>query len=190
MLTEMTAWASETTARIGEQIRLHRQGRPAMWLAERTAELGHPISRTAISEYETGKRKAIPVTDLVAIAAALEVPPITLIYPHLPDGPVEVLPDVSSSSLDAAQWFSGQGVNPSGDHVDTTRISKAREYADLKLKRDVVAVDAALADTDGSDGLWGTREEAQRTLSLIDAKLDSLLERLRSEPDSWTVRDA
>lgn len=159
-------------------------------MSDRTGELGHLVTRSTIADLEIGRRKHVLLSELVVIAAALEVPPITLIYPHLPDGAVEALPHVESSSYDAAQWFSGQGLNPSGDHVDTTSISKAREYADLKLKRDVVAVDAALADKDGSGGLWGTREEAERTLSLIDAKLDSLLQRLRSEPDIWTVHDA
>lgn len=189
-MTEMTTWASETTARIGEQIRLHRQGRPAMWLADRTAELGHPISRTAISEYETGKRKAISVTDLVTIAAALEIPPVTLIYPHLPDGPVEVLPSVQSTSIAAAQWFSGQGPNPSGENVYTARISKAREYVDLQSRRDRVAVDATLASQDGSAGPFGTLEEAQRALRLITERLETVVELMRANPDEWTVRDA
>ena len=132
----------------------------------------------------------MPVTDLVAIAAALEVPPITLLYPHLPDGAVEVLPGVESSSITATQWFSGEGPNPSGEHVDRVRISKAREYVDLSFRRDLVAVDAAVANNDGSAGPFGTLEEAQRALKLITQRLETVVELMRDNPDVWTVHDA
>lgn len=105
----MTSWTDETAKRIGKAIQEARgKTRTAQWLADRTRDLGHPISRTAISEYENGKRKTMPVTDLVVIAAALNVPPVLLLYPGQPDGVVEYLPAQELSSIDAVQAFAGE----------------------------------------------------------------------------------
>lgn len=186
-------WSQTQAKTVGSEIKRLRERPPkrsAQWLSDRTGELGHLINRSTIADLEIGRRKHVLLSELVVIAAALEVPPITLLYPDLPDGAVEVIPGVKFTSIDAAQWFYGEGSNPSGGRVDAAKISVARQYADLKFRRDVVAVDAALADQEGSAGLWGTSEEAKRTLSLIDERIDSLRERMRSEPDTWTVHDA
>ncbi|RVW00872.1 hypothetical protein [Rhodococcus spongiicola] len=115
----MTSWANEAARRIGKAIKDARgDERTAQWLADRTRDLGHPISRTAFSEYETGKRKTMPVTDLVVIARALNVPPIQLLYPALPDGQVEAWPGHETRSILAARWFSGEiRANETSDYL-------------------------------------------------------------------------
>ncbi|WP_141743365.1 hypothetical protein [Corynebacterium sp. HMSC08F01] len=110
-------WAEDFTAQIGVGIERSRRGRSDQWIADRTAELGHPISRPAISEYRRGKRKYMPVTDWLVIAAALEVPPISLLFPGLPDKPVSLLPDRGPVvAFDAVEWISGERINaPNGE---------------------------------------------------------------------------
>lgn len=75
------------------------------------------------------------VTTLVRLALALGVPPIELIYPDLPDGPVEVWPDQQATSFQAVQWFSGEvtadDIAPGADEPrgsnERLRLSRERE---------------------------------------------------------------
>ena len=107
-----TNWDEGSTQRIGGVVRQLRTGRgwSAKALADRTTEIGHSVGRATISELETGKRRNVSVAELVALAAALDVPPVALLYPDLPDGEVEVLPGFDVSHIEAVQWFSGEAV--------------------------------------------------------------------------------
>ncbi|TCJ68724.1 UNVERIFIED_ORG: hypothetical protein EDC92_1485 [Dietzia maris] len=100
------------TARIGTTISHLRVERSVQWLADETKGLGHHVSRTTLWELEAGKRKNISVAELLIIAAALEVPPLSLVFPELPDGVVRALPDTPMTSFDAIRWASGEGDLP------------------------------------------------------------------------------
>jgi len=102
------SWAKDTTARIAATVKAQRGKRSTQWLAERTAEMGHPISRTAISNLEVGRKRAVDVPELVVLARALGVPPVLLLYPAISAGEVEVLPGHRTSSWSAVQWFAGR----------------------------------------------------------------------------------
>ncbi len=105
-------WQQAITAQIGRGIDRARGKRSDQWIADRVTSLGYPMSRTAVSEFRRGVRKTISVADLLAIAAALEVPPVALLFPGLPDGEVAVLPRSSGRALDALRWFSGEVSRP------------------------------------------------------------------------------
>ena len=62
----------------------------------------------------------------MVLAAALRIPPLTTLFPELPDGPVEVLPGVQATSWDAAAWFSGEGRFP-GSSKDSEPASEQYE---------------------------------------------------------------
>jgi hypothetical protein len=66
------------------------------------------VSRSVIADLENGRRRYVTTAELCALAWALKVPPIQLLYPDLPDGPVEFIPDQEVSSTEAAMWFSGE----------------------------------------------------------------------------------
>lgn len=73
------------------------------------------------------------VTTLVRLALALGIPPIELIYPDLPDGPVEVWPGQEVKSFEAVQWFSGEttanDIDPDAappDSNERLRLSRER----------------------------------------------------------------
>lgn len=74
-------------------------------------------TRNAVQNLESprGRRSSLNVLDLVEIAAALDIPPILLLYPDYPDGRVEAIPGVESTSEDAARWFAGEQSLPSPD---------------------------------------------------------------------------
>jgi hypothetical protein len=101
-------WASEQARRIAATVRQLRANRSGQWLSDETAKAGHRISRTTISELESGKRKAVTTAELCVLAWALQVPPMRLLYPDLPDGPVDIVPGVTVPSIKAATWFSGE----------------------------------------------------------------------------------
>jgi transcriptional regulator with XRE-family HTH domain len=102
-------WVDELHRRVAAAIKAARASRSAQWLSDETERLGFPISRAAIANYESGRKKGLDLTELLVLAAALRVPPLVLLFPDLPDGSVQALPDVIVESWDAAAWFSGEG---------------------------------------------------------------------------------
>lgn len=76
-------------------------------LSERLAAAGRTIPVLGLSRIERGDRR-IDLDDLVAIANALRVPPIWLLFPLGRDEPdVEVLPGVRVPAEAALAWFTG-----------------------------------------------------------------------------------
>jgi transcriptional regulator with XRE-family HTH domain len=105
-------WVEGLHRRMAAAIKSARASRSAQWLADETERLGYPISRAAIANYESGRKKGLDVAELLVLAAALRIPPLTILFPELPDGPVELLPCVQTTSWDAAAWFSGEASSP------------------------------------------------------------------------------
>lgn len=103
-------WASALVKRVGLAIKAARHGRSAAWLSDRTAELGYRISPTVIAKLDSGHRGTVlGVAELLILAAALDVPPLALLFPDLPAGRVETLPGQRMSSMDAYLWATGIG---------------------------------------------------------------------------------
>jgi len=119
-------WAKDTTGRIAGAVKALRGKRSAQWLADRTAELGHPISRTAISNLEVGRKGSVDVLELIVLARALGVPPLLLLYPALSAGEVEVLPGHRASSWAAGEWFAGRAPYVATD--ETGEVVSDAEY--------------------------------------------------------------
>ena len=70
---------AETVAANVKQLRTHR-GLTQADLSERLTDIGRPIPVASIGKLETGLRK-IEVDDLVVLAIALDVSPLTLLLP-------------------------------------------------------------------------------------------------------------
>ena len=106
-------WNGVTAHRIGQRVAYFRKkagprGITAQALADRCAELGHPLDRTVIAKLEKGLRQSLTVADLFVLARALDVPPIALICPVDQEGTVEILPGQKVSTYDAMTWFTGE----------------------------------------------------------------------------------
>ncbi|PKV76553.1 hypothetical protein ATK86_7485 [Nocardia fluminea] len=125
------------------------------------------------------------VTTLVRLALALGVPPIELIYPELPDGPVEVWPDQQATSFQAVQWFSGEST--AGDLApDTDEPRGSNERLRLSRERERVRElvsgmgDAWISDRVRSNAERELRRsvtESIERVSLGMAELRSLMSR-------------
>jgi transcriptional regulator with XRE-family HTH domain len=67
------------------------------------------VSRATIADLENGRRAAISVAELLALAAALDVAPVLLVFPLGRQETVEALPGRDVPTWEAAMWFCGDG---------------------------------------------------------------------------------
>ena len=120
-------WNTVTARRVGERVAYFRKrvggkGITAQALADRCAELGHPLDRTVIAKLEKGLRQSVTVADLVVLANALGVSPTALVVPIDQDETVRILPRHDVPALEAMTWFTGER-----RHVWASEVSGASE---------------------------------------------------------------
>lgn len=96
---------------IGKAIEAARKkaGLSAVQLSASCADYGTPIHRVAISKIETGERD-LTLPELISIAAALETPPLALLFPDVLL-PMQLLPGLEVPGTEALGWFSGLGTD-------------------------------------------------------------------------------
>lgn len=83
-------------------------------LADRLNVLGHAVDRSTIARLEAGKR-GVSLDEACAIAAALEVSPLSLMLPLDPGEPIAVAPKLSASSQAVREWIRGDEPLPGQD---------------------------------------------------------------------------
>ncbi len=140
------AWQLERSGDFGMALGRFRKeaGLTAVQLSERTRQLGYPISRVAISKIESNSRAGkLDVAEVAILAAALEIPPILLLYPALPDGEVPVLPGREVASSVAMTWFAGERLLPMDDD-DVLSDNTINALQLLQLVRERIERDRAL----------------------------------------------
>jgi transcriptional regulator with XRE-family HTH domain len=171
-------WVEGLHQRMSAAIKSARASRSAQWLADETDRLGYPISRAAIANYESGRKKGLDVAELLVLAAALRIPPLTILFPELPDGRVEVLPGVQTTSWGAAAWFSGEASSPDPKHEPWPA---SREY---ELVRTVRERRSQLRDMAQFFGLIHrfarTAEGEERNVSSWPPELQAYTEQLKN----------
>ena len=133
ILFGMSNWVDEVASRIGREVAKLRGERSGQWLSDQTAAVGKRISKASISEIENGKRKSVSVADLMVLAAALEVPPIVLLFPGIPDGNLEVLPGRDTDAWSAVEWFVGEDKRDSLPKLVRHRNTTARRLKEHEL---------------------------------------------------------
>lgn len=170
-------------ARIARAIKGARGERSAQWLADRTVDLGFPITRAQIANYESGRKKGLDIAELVVIAAALDVPPVALLYPDLPDGEVERLPGDLGSSAAAVWWFTGERDDPAGGDLGRLLWLTRSRYA----KRDQAINAEKLLDR-----IHGGRVTADDRKLITDllAEIRAINQLMREIPGSAVDDDA
>lgn len=192
-------WAAELVKRVGRAMKEARGGRSATWLSERTAELGYRIPATVISKLDSGHRGSVlGVAELVVLAAALDMPPVALLYPELPDGEVDMLPNRPASSISAARWLSGEiGRSSIEGTSDPAQIDAERDnLRRIKLSRRRHMLQSSIATRERAEAM--SREQLRDFADANPAAIRSLtdlnradLERLSAEMSNrgWEVEN-
>jgi hypothetical protein len=146
-------WAEREAHRVAVEIKRLRDPRSAQWVADRTRELGHTVSRTVIADLENGRRRYITTAELVVLAAALETAPIALLYPPPYREDVEVLPGQTKQKITAVQEFSGFIDEPEVAKPEFAQnvfaLARARRIAELL--RNEARMQAGSDILDGTD---------------------------------------
>ncbi|CAB0663292.1 hypothetical protein FRC0191_01870 [Corynebacterium diphtheriae] len=165
----MTDWQMEQVRQIGERVQEIRGGRTLQWIEQRTEELGFKVGRGALSRLENGKRESISVAEWLVLAAALEVPPALLLFPHYPDGLHEYLPNKADRAIMAVEWLRGGAT-----------LGKNQEIAPVEAAIINVATEREKIFRQGFDRLVETRsfEESRKFMDELYAKSDAQLRAL------------
>ena len=125
----------DLAGRVGAAVQARRKAlkMTAVRLAERTQELGYPITRVSITKIETNNRRGkLDIAELLVLAAALNVPPVLLVFPNYPEGEVELLPAHLARSDEAVRWMSGVSVLPAKTRdEDVIDIGPGNQGVDL-----------------------------------------------------------
>lgn len=82
-MKHITEWEKAHTHATALEIRRIRKDRglTASELADQATQHGVTMTRTMISHLEAGRRQLLDMTEVIALAAALEVPLLQLLYP-------------------------------------------------------------------------------------------------------------
>lgn len=128
-------WSEELAAVVAGEVRRYRkaQGMSAQALADACAELGMSIQRSVIANFENGRRNSIGLAELLVFAAALKVPPISLIFPCGYLEEMRPLPQTSWDPYRGAKWFSGEALITRWP-VEANPIRLSRNLTDLLVK--------------------------------------------------------
>ncbi|MFG2599190.1 helix-turn-helix domain-containing protein [Streptomyces sp. NPDC048462] len=133
---DVLEWVDQIMATVAIEVRRRRKelGWSAQDLADKCAEIGHPIPRNVIANMESGRRSNLPLVDVMVLAQALNTPPICLIYPVGYVDDVQRLPlQDSTSALDALRWFTGEETELGADD-DMLRYFRAHHSAQERLR--------------------------------------------------------
>ena len=156
-------WPDRLAATIaGEVFRYRRnQGMSAQTLSDRCTELGMTIPRAVISNLENGRRTSVSVAELLVLAAALDVPPASLVFPVGYTDSTEALPGATVPPFEAVRWVAGEEHSttptPAADsdaapHNHTTwRAEGAAGEAITGYRRAERIAEASLAHADRAD---------------------------------------
>jgi hypothetical protein len=148
-------WGERLVAQAGRAIRTARRrtGKTAEWLSGEVDRVGDGLQMSAntIAKVDGGHRGSVlSVTELLVLAAALNMPPALLLFPGYPDGEVEYLPGRKTTSKRAIEWFCGQARLPGEGSPTNPGIQLV----------DAVREHATATDALASVGLLGLPEEA------------------------------
>jgi hypothetical protein len=180
-------WSHDLVRRIGAAMKAARGDRTARWLSDRTEELGYRVSPTVIAKLDSGHRgDVLSVAELLIIAAALDVPPLALLFPGLPDADTERLPGQTVSAVDAMLWITGEHAD--SDFGRLLKLSRDRFEKRVKHK----AANALLEEIAAKAASDAEIERAAAMILAVIDKADEIRElnrQIAAIPGSVVARE-
>ncbi|MFD5050842.1 helix-turn-helix domain-containing protein [Streptomyces tendae] len=130
-------WSARLSLSVAREVRRHRQakGLSAQQLSERCSSLGMPIQRSVLANLESGRRTTVTIAEVLVLAAALEIPPTSLIVPVGYEEEFEALPGVRGESYDWALWVAGEEILAPANARGGDVIEARRRLAGNPLNR-------------------------------------------------------
>lgn len=98
-------------------------------VSEQLEQLGAPLSLNAVSKIELGNR-GVDLDEVTALARALRVPPLLLIFPVGRADMTEVLPGVTVGTWPGAKWFTGEEPFPTLNEADLRFYAAGSDFED------------------------------------------------------------
>lgn len=180
--TEWDSWEKTAVRQLGAAL---RAARDMAGISQRQLAENAGIDRGQIANLEGGKDGAPRVSELprlgviVRLATALNVPPVSLIYPNPPAGEVEPWPGHKTRAILAAQWFSGElTASQASDYLpeftDEAQDQQASRAKMWRLARELEVAKSQHGVAQLSHDPNGPR--AQTTQAIIDATRKHLVE--------------
>jgi transcriptional regulator with XRE-family HTH domain len=189
------AWQLELADRVGKAVKMRRNALKltAQQLAQRTVEIGYPVTRVTISKIESNVRAGkFDVAEWLVLARALEIPPALLLFPDYPDGPVQGLPGNERRSVEALWWVAGTHARTG--EVGAGLVALVEQRAELTwelghLDRELLTQVVASGDPKQ------VRDEAEKALNRQIRNKESQLETVdihiqRTKDELWGVEEA
>jgi transcriptional regulator with XRE-family HTH domain len=182
---QLETWGVRLVAQAGKSIRRARRKRDltANQLSDLTADLGLRISPTVIAKLDSGHRGSVlNVDELLVLAAALNIPPMLLLFPGYPEQEVEFLPGRTALGWEVADWFSGRDRIPSGEgeigpwNVGIELVQAVDSYSDSKDK-----IRTAEEMPDDAPYKAEMLKDAVRQFQESMARIEELSQQLRKE---------
>jgi transcriptional regulator with XRE-family HTH domain len=135
-------WQERVARMVGREVFRHRHRRKlsASQLADRTAELGMPVSRSVLADLEAGKRDAVAVAEVLVLAASLGVAPTELICPVGFDEQIELLPGQMMEPLQASRWVDGELALDASSPETAFRVPEVGEESGPRLAENHAAL--------------------------------------------------
>lgn len=123
------SWAAQIAKVVAGEVRRHRlrRGMSAQQLSDACGRLGHPIARSVLANFESGRRPTVSVPELLVFAQALRVPAVQLVFPLGHEDVIDVLPGTTSATWTALKWFTGEADRLPGD-MEATDAEAVRLY--------------------------------------------------------------
>lgn len=108
-MTTWKHWTDDLVKRVADAMKSIRvaDALSAANLATRTG-VGKPLTRAVISDLETYRKKTLDLSELLTLAAALDVSPLSLLLPNVLED-VEMLPGKRITGIEALAWLLGVG---------------------------------------------------------------------------------
>jgi len=177
-------WAKELVARVGLAIKTARGKRSAAWLSDRTAELGYRVSPTVIAKLDSGHRgEVLSVAEWLILSAALDVTPMALLFPDIPDGLVDMLPGVQRTSFVASAWVAGDDIDGLAARPEALSALDVRHYQVMKLAKQRALTERHLTELKNMLSTLDSDDEVDKlagSMVRTQQQLQSLNERIRS----------
>lgn len=181
-------WDETLVRRIGLAMKRARRGKSARLLSEDTARLGYRISPEIIAKIDSGHRGAVlNISELLLLAAALDIPPALLLFPGYPDSEVEYLPGRIAASKQAVDWFSGAGRMPTGadgeparGNTGTDLVAAVVQYSEMSSKYLDLAALVHAGDVP-EEFVEARREQLTADLAELSDRINELRSQLEGE---------